>query len=158
MENFTDRVYKSKGGRPRIFETPEDLEKTFNEYLEFMKTQTWKKQEFIKSGEFAGKIIELETQRPLTMESFCLFANINSKYLYQLNEDTKQKFSNIVTRIHETLREQKVSGAMVGAYNSNLVARLEGITDKHDITSNGDSISLNVNVSNPGLSKDLDKE
>jgi len=39
-------------------------------------------------------------------------------------------FSEVITHIDNIMVTQKVSGAMVGAYNSNLVARLEGLADK----------------------------
>lgn len=153
-------------GRPKHFDTPEKLVNVFNDYLEVMKTKTWKKQEFIKSGERAGDIIELETQTPLTMQGFCLFAGVNTKYFYDFEktleslEDRQlaKDFSEITTHIRETITEQKLQGAMVGAYNPMIVARIEGLKDKQDITSGGESISLNVNVSNKGLLSDLDKE
>jgi hypothetical protein len=139
-------------GRNRIFQDPEDMQKAFDEYFEYMKKQTWKKQDFIKSGPDAGKIIELETSTPLTIHSLCLFLGVHTKYFNDFQDSLKtmkdrQKaddFSDIIARAMNVITNQKLEGAMTGAYNPMIVARIEGLKEKTDITSNDQTLTVQV--------------
>jgi hypothetical protein len=132
-------------GRNRIFETPQQLTDGINEWLEVMKERVWKKEDFIKSGPNAGEKVYLDTATPLTIQSLCLFLGVHSQYLNDFerglenmkDREMASEFSLIITRIKEIISNQKLEGAMVGAYNPMIVARIEGLKDKQDITSDG---------------------
>jgi hypothetical protein len=47
-----------------------------------------------------------------------------------------------------TIDTQQLEGAMVGVFNSNLVARLQGIKDHSDVTTNGKEIQTNISILN----------
>jgi hypothetical protein len=171
---------RSKHGRDRLFDSPELLWEAATEYFEWCDEHPYLKQEQKKGNVIVPKgerltpeefketvkpIVELPTERPYTMQGLCLYLNCGINYFNQFEESLKGKndsrskdFSLTITRIRETIQDQQVGGGLIGAYNPMLTARILGLTDKQDITSNGDSIALNVNVSNSGLSKDLNKE
>jgi DNA-packaging protein gp3 len=45
----------------------------------------------------------------------------------------KQDFSSIITRIRETIYNQKFTGAAAGFLNPNIIARDFGLTDKKEV-------------------------
>lgn len=152
-------------GRPKKY-NPEELAIKINEWLEIQLNTFWQKEDFIKSGQTAGTKVYLETQTPLLIQDLCLYLGVNNEYFNDLEKsldnlrDDKQKedFSRIITHVRNVITVQKLQGAAVGAFNPMIIARIEGLKDKQDITSNDESISLNVNVSNKDLLKDLDTE
>lgn len=136
-------------GRNRIFQEPEQMQNAINEYFEYMKDQKWIKKDFIKSGPDAGKLIDLPTQTPMTIQSFCLFLGVHTQYFSEFldsldaiqDREKAHEFSVIITRAMNIISSQKLEGAMVGAYNPMIVARIEGLKEKTDITSNDQQIT-----------------
>lgn len=129
--------------------TSEEWEAKLNEYFEFMKTQTWIKYEAIKSGERAGELIPIPTRTPLTRGNLCIFAGINRDTLanYASNKEGYENHFVITKQALEIIDNNQLEGALVGAYNPNLVARLQGIKEQTDHTTNGKEIQPNqVNV------------
>jgi len=51
------------------------------------------------------------------------------------------EYVSIVTRIKEEIRNDQIEGALVGQYQQNIVARLNGLTEKTDVTTGGDKIN-----------------
>lgn len=133
---------RSKHGRDRLFSSPEDMWKAATEYFEWCDKNPWKK------IDYKGKdIVEVEipTARPYTLTGLCLYLGCNAKYFNQFEDsltdsEMDQDFSNIITRIRETIYTQKFEGAAVGAYNANIIARDLGLIDKTDITTGGEKI------------------
>jgi hypothetical protein len=136
-------------GRNRIFQEPEQMQIAINEYFEYMKDQKWIKKDFIKSGPDAGQLIDLPTQTPMTIQSFCLFLGVHTQYFSEFidtlnaiqNKEKAHEFSVIITRAMNVISNQKLEGAMTGAYNPMIVARIEGLKEKTDITSNDQQIT-----------------
>ena len=87
----------------------------------------------------AGEIISVPTERPLTLVGFCVFAGIveNTFRAYEKQDE----FLSVTTRARATFAKSQIEGALIGAYNPNIVARLQGLAEKQDITSNGESIN-----------------
>jgi len=139
---------RGTSGRKRKYENPEDLKNAINEWLTVMNDRTWIKQDFIKSGPEAGKIIELETPAPLTIQSLCLWLGVNIQYFNELeasinriqDREIANEFSAIITHVKSLISMQKIEGAVAGIYNPMLVARIEGLRDQQDITSNNNTI------------------
>jgi hypothetical protein len=119
--------------KPKIFETPEDLWSSACSYFEWCDENPWIKKDFIKSGDMAGKIVDIEIQRPYTLEGMCNFLNISLQtfYNYESKEEYKTYFE-IATRIRKIIYNQKFEGAAVGAFNANIIARDLGLADKQD--------------------------
>jgi hypothetical protein len=78
----------------------------------------------------------------MTIEGFCMFAHVNSKYLQQfestLDSDSEegQGFSNVISNIRDVIRSQKFAGAAADLLNANIIARDLGLKDesKHEHT------------------------
>lgn len=70
--------------------------------------------------------------RPYTLSGFCAFANICRQWADFKNTycAKSEEFREVINAIENIIRTQQVEGAMVKLYDSNLTARLNGITDK----------------------------
>lgn len=138
---------RTKHGRDKLFATPDLLWTAATEYFQWCDDNPWIKNEAIKSGDLAGEIVKIPTSRPYTMTALCLYLDVNTKYFYDfknnLKEDDKD-FSEVITRIEETIYSQKFEGASVGAFNANIIARDLGLSDKKELdhTTGGEKINI----------------
>lgn len=128
------------GGRPRhrVYDSPETLEDSCNAYFEWCSNNPWMRSELIRGGDLAGKIIEVPIQRPYTVIALCFHIGVATKTWYNYEKDPE--FLHITTHVHEKIRNQKLEGAIVGIFNSNIIARDLGLADNQnvDIKTEGD--------------------
>lgn len=130
-------------GRPRSF-TPEEFEQAWEDYFSWCDANPWKKNEMIKSGDLAGRLVEVPIPRPYSEIGFCAYHGLGEHYINQLagslegRKDAKSKqYSYILTRARAKCRSQKFEGAAVGAFNANIIARDLGMVDKQDVKHDG---------------------
>jgi hypothetical protein len=96
---------------------------------------------------------------PLTIDGFKTYANKQgsdiNRYWYNV-DGTLNDYVSIVTRIKEEIRNDQVEGALVGQYQQNIVARLNNLTEKTDVTTNGEAINeIKISIIRPDT-KQLD--
>ena len=121
-------------GRPRSFETPEELWEAFVNYAEDVKSNPRLKTVFVgKDGE--QKLEPL--QRPLTMEGFQLFlwdlgVRSGADEYFTNREGRYEKFSEVCSRIKKCIRADQIEGGMVGQYNPSITQRLNGLVEKQE--------------------------
>lgn len=130
--------FRNKHGRNHKY-TPELLWEEAVKYFEWMSEKVWNKKEAIKSGELAGTLIDVPTSTPMSIEGFCLFADIEPKTFRSYDSENNLDFLPITTRIRGIIESQQFEGATVGAFNPNIIARKLGLADK---TENEHSIKL----------------
>ncbi len=130
---------RNKHGRDKKFETPEILWDTACEYFEWIDKNPWKLNEVLRSGQKAGRVVKIPTQRPYTLTGLFVFLEINRKTwdLYRERND----FIPVVGHIEDIMYTQKFEGASIGAFNPNIIARDLGLIDKSDLTSLGKKIN-----------------
>ena len=111
--------------------TPAEWEEIFYAYLDYRGDKKWNKKEAIKSGEMAGKTMDVPHQLPLTIESFCVFSGVSMQTFrnYEKKEGYEEYF-DVTTRMREIIESDQTDGAIVGAYNPNIIARKLGLVDK----------------------------
>lgn len=128
--------FRNKHGRDFKY-TPDALWDEAVKYFEWISGKVWNKKEAIKSGEMAGTLIDIPTQTPMSIESFCLFADIDHQTFrnYESGEGY-EAFFGITTRIRKIIESNQFEGATVGAYNPNIIARKLGLSDKQEIAQN----------------------
>lgn len=145
-----DRAFGSKCGRKPRFARPEDVWSCFLDYFDMCaaspiaigsKKQASRKQTKKFGEETAAKNVNETAPRPMTLYGFCAFANIPEWHTFKDNYKHKRGFPEVIERIELIIKSQQVEGAMVGLYNSNLTARLNGIADRQDVTTNGKEIA-----------------
>jgi len=142
---------RSKHGRDKLFKTPELLWEAACEYFQWCDENPFKIVEQtksqskgvinVKTGEvtFPNALTELPVIRPYTIHGLCLYLDCNCMYFNHFEESLKDKtdkqskdFSIIITRIRETIYNQKFSGAASGFFNSSIIARDLGLIDKSE--------------------------
>lgn len=128
---------RDKDGRKPIFDDVEKFaELAFKYFEECDMDQSWNT---TKTSENAtGVFTEVKSfRRPYTRGGFMLFLGVSENWMREFKKTCSQDFLEIITLIETTIDTQQIEGAMVGAFNSNLVARLQGIKDQTDVTTNG---------------------
>jgi len=137
-------------GRPPKFKTAEELWSKFIGYVELMNNTPIKVNQFTKQKggkqNNGGDVGMNMVQHPLTLVGFRLFAGISDWSMFKQTKKYQTKeFLVVIRAIEDTIREHQVGGAMVNLYNSNLVARLNGIADKTEMTGkDGEPIRVDV--------------
>ena len=136
---------RKKHGKDKKFNTAEVLWEAACEYFQWCDNNPFKKIEVVKGGKLAGTLVEIPTARPYTLHGLCFYLGVNTKYFNDLKDALKEKpdknYSEVITRIEETIYCQKFEGAVTGFFNANIIARDLGLTDKKDFTTGGDKIN-----------------
>lgn len=129
-------------GRAKLFETPEVLWNAACEYFEECDNNPWIKKDWVGKD---GDEVERETQRPYTQKGLCIFLDIDETTLSNYSTDPIYKaFFPITAHIKNIIYTCKFEGALVGAFNANLVARELGISDKQEIRHDVYDVKLNL--------------
>lgn len=129
-------------GRPKAVESPEKLWQYACEYFERCAGQPWLKRDY--KGKDAIEV-DIPTSTPFLWSGLDdylfekgIISTLKDYRTGARNPEYKDgayaAFSEVIRAIDEIMRRQKLEGAMVGAYNPNLVARLEGLADKTETT------------------------
>lgn len=120
----------------KYIETPEKLWELFEAYRKEVKSNPKIIYEYHgKDGEERQKPLE----RPLILEGFYCYCaeKIGSVHQYFKNQDQLyNEYMPIITRIKEEIRQDQIVGGMVGMYNSNLTARLNGLREQTETNTN----------------------
>lgn len=130
--------------KPKTYQPKEWWDK-FIDYLEDRGNKVWNKKEAIKSGDMAGTVMDVPVSLPLTMESFCVYANVSMDTFR--NYESKlgyEDYFDLTTRMRTIIESEQLEGATVGAYNQNIIARKLGLTDKQELDVKGISVGVDA--------------
>lgn len=116
--------------RNKDMSDPDALLSVFLDYLEVMHGRCWQKSEVLKSGDLAGTIVDVCLTAPLTYQTFTTFSGATEERLKELRSDARM--SEVATIICSAIDGQQLEGAAVGAFNAQLIQRLQGLADKQD--------------------------
>lgn len=150
-------------GRPRKYTAEQFLKKANEYFIECDTAGAWTKQDFIKSGPNAGKIINTDLITMYTIEGVCLHCAVHESFIRQTEQYLKPEESEedmnfylVCKYIRGRIRKQRLEGGGNMSLNALIVARLEGLSDKQEIKATNTNIS--VNVQDQGLADKLDQE
>ena len=124
----------AKVGRPRNLDSPEQLYELFIKYKTDVKANPRIKSVF-GGKEFEERAEPLE--RPLTMDGFEVFCwdEVGQVEDYFYNRGKKYNdFSAICSRIRKEIREDQITGGMVGQYNASITQRLNNLKEQIEQT------------------------
>lgn len=124
----------AKVGRPRNLNSPEQLYELFLRYKQDVKANPRIKSVF-GGKEFEERAEPLE--RPLTMEGFEVFCwdEVGQVEQYFKNiEKRYEEFIPICSRIRKEIREDQITGGMVGQYNASITQRLNNLKEQIEQT------------------------
>lgn len=87
--------------------------------------------------------VELPRMRPFTIHGLCIYLGVNTKYFNDFYDRRSKKddqeskdFTEVITRIRETIYAQKFEGAAAGFFNANIISRDLGLADKKEVQRN----------------------
>lgn len=134
-----------KEGRPRNLDSPEQLWGLFESYKESLKEESkkWEKIQYVgKDGVKKTDYPKL----PMILKGFYTFCHyqVGCVKQYFLNEgEAYNDFLTITARIKDEIESDQVTGALLGNYNSNLTARINGLKEQSEVVTTSVSI-LNI--------------
>jgi len=123
-------------GKPKYIETPEKMWEYFEAYRAEKKSNPILVQDFVGKD---GDEVNRKKERPLTLDGFEVwcFENgiINDLSNYFANYDNKySEYLTICSRIRKAIRTDQIEGGMAGIYNPSITQRLNGLTEKSEMT------------------------
>ena len=132
--------------KPKYIETPEKLYEIFQEYKKSLKPRE------IQKATPRGVVSEWHTP-PLTMSGFRVFGHkvgVTVHHYFSNPENRYDAYRSICSLIEDEIRTDQIEGGMVGQFNPSITQRLNGLTEKTDVTTQGERISeIKVNIINP---------
>lgn len=122
-------------GRPKAFKSPKELLSYFIKYKAHNKDNPRKETIFHQK---TGKAVVIDKQRPLTWQGFEKYLNkhgvIANLSNYKANSRNQYSEYSIVLRACTIdIEEDQLSGAIVGTWQHNIVARINGLVDKQEM-------------------------
>jgi hypothetical protein len=134
----------------RIFKTPDDLLKVWNDYKDDLKyrNKEWEKIQYVgKEGEQRIDYPKL----PYTFEGFKVYCWDNEigtvEHYFTNKEGYYDEFGSICSRIKTEIRQDQITGGMLGFYNPSITQRLNNLKEQTDVTSNSEKIeSISVTI------------
>jgi hypothetical protein len=134
----------------KYIETPEKMWELFLQYVNEVKNNPRKKHTFVgKDGISDFELLE----RPLVFEGFYNYCYDNVGCIDQYFENRDGRYSDYVaicSRIKRTIREDQITGGLVGQYNPSITQRLNNLTERVDTTTQGQAINeVKVNIIKP---------
>jgi hypothetical protein len=123
---------RSKHGRDKLFATPALLEEAAYEYFAWCQANPWIR---IDVRGKDNEEVRLPTARPFTIKGLCLYCDASEQFwrTFKASEAAKD-FLAVITRIEEIIYTQKFEGAVVGAFNANIISRDLGLVDKKELS------------------------
>jgi hypothetical protein len=132
--------------KPKLIETPEKLYSYFEEYKEYIKTNPRTIDKALQSGKIAKETLRV----PYTMEGFevfCYQKGFTVEHYFRNSNDSYGEYCTICLIIKKEIRQDQIEGGMVGQYNPSITQRLNNLTEKTDITTDGKGINeIKVNI------------
>ena len=123
-------------GKNKYVESPEKMAEYFETYKNETKSNPIKKHVFVgKDGNADYELIE----RPLTVDGFELWCWKNeiisdlSQY-FANTENRYKEYQTICSRIRKEVRNDQIEKGLAGIYNTSITQRLNGLTDKSEVT------------------------
>lgn len=136
---------RSRHGRKALFETPELLWQAACEYFEWCNNNPIETVVRTTSSTGSSDVVKTH-ERPFTKQGLFFYIQCSEDWLRNFRKNCSVDFLRVIEAIEQTIVNQQVEHAMVGVFNSNLVARLNGIKEQTDLTTNGEAVNSNTIV------------
>jgi hypothetical protein len=121
-------------GKNKYIETPEKLLELWDEYKAHVKLNP----RLIYQLDRNGSLVPVPHEIPLTQQRFEVY--VKQKYGWTIGQyfDNQDKLYNdyiaICSHIRMERQADQIEGGMVGQYNASITQRLNGLTDKSEVT------------------------
>jgi len=142
-------------GKHKYIETPEKLWEMFEAYKE----KTLSNPRLIDKALQSGKVVQESLRVPLTLEGFEVWGyeqGVTLDHYFKNTNGAYEVYCPICQRIRKAIRQDQIEGGMVGQYNPSITQRLNNLTEKTDVTTNGEAINeIKISIIRPDT-KQLD--
>jgi len=119
----------------KYIQTPELMWQLFLQYKENIKGKPFLIQDFVGKD---GDEVYRKKEQPLTFEGFkryCWDVEIGCVEQYFKNQDKDyDEFLPICSCIKNSIRENQITGGLVGVFNPSITQRLNGLAEQSEIT------------------------
>ena len=141
--------------KPKYIKTPEILWEMFEAY----KDKTQSNPRLIDKALQSGKVVQEALRVPLTLEGFEVWGyeqGVTLEHYFRNTNNAYDEYCTICQRIKKSIRQDQIEGGMVGQYNPSITQRLNNLTEKTDVTTNGEAINeIKISIIRPDT-KQLD--
>ena len=141
--------------RHKYIETPEKLWEMFEAYRD----KTINNPRLIDKALQSGKVVQESLRVPLTLEGFEVWGyehGVTLDHYFRNTNGAYEAYCAVCQRIKKSIRQDQIEGGMVGQYNPSITQRLNNLTEKTDVTSNGENINeIKISIIRPDT-KELD--
>lgn len=148
---------QSKLLKEELFDSPEKLRSAAFSYFEWCDKNTWYKQEPIKSGSECGRIIDIPIRRPYSISGLCSFLKCSQSFYYRFKKKCSADFNEVIELIEDIIETQQFEGAVVGIFNTSIIARKLGLREQTDITTNGQNATFKIEVIDDNTKQQLEQ-
>jgi len=148
---------ESKFNKEKLFSDRELLYKAAKNYFEWCDKNTWFKQEPVKSGSECGRIIDIPIRRPYSISGFCSYIKCSQGFYYRFKKNCSADFLETIELIEDIIEAQQFEGAVIGVFNTSIIARKLGLREQTDITTNGESATFKIEVKDNKTKQQLEK-
>lgn len=136
--------------RPKLIESPEKLMQIFEEYKAY--TLANPRTKWVLSQKTAEMVAE-PLRIPLTNEGFEIFCYKNYSDVHHYMDNTDGRYSayrTVCSHIKKEIRNDQITGGMVGQFNPSITQRLNALKEQTDVTSDNEKInSITVTIVKP---------
>ena len=136
--------------RPKLIESPEKLMQIFEEYKAF--TLANPRTKWVLSQKTAEMVAE-PLRIPLTNEGFEIFCYNNYSDVHHYIDNTDGRYSayrTVCSHIKKEIRNDQITGGMVGQFNPSITQRLNALKEHTDVTSDNEKINaITVTIVKP---------
>ena len=163
-------VVQTRGCKGATLSTVEECVDYVAEYMNFCARNPFITYEVLKGGNAAGQKAPIEKKRAPSLGGFCLFIgwsikefNKNMEKLEKLAADGNPDAENLYLGyclIKELIATEMDESALAGMVDATYMAKLRGLRDLKDVTSNGKEAgtkAMQVNVLSPEAVENLKK-
>lgn len=142
-------LVKNKGGAPVQY-TYNVLKPVVENWIKYANEQTFEKTIYDQK---IGEQKTIKLKKPLTIQSFILYAGISRQTYLDIKNDSEHKvydkqLVDMFMRIHEYIQDNQIAGAILNEYNAQIVSRINGLTDTVNVNNNISINALPVNIGN----------
>lgn len=118
-------------GRPRIFQNELELSKAFEEYKESLaiEAEKWLRVQYVGKD---GQRMTDPQKVPMTLEGFYIYCrkHYGDIKAYFVNPDNAyEDFSTICSHIKDEIRNDQITGGLLGFYNPSITQRLNNLKE-----------------------------
>lgn len=137
----------------RIFKHPDELWNAWLNYKAKRKEQAkdWPKVQYVGKD---GDRVEDYPVLPLTMDGFSIYCYDNHgvvRHYFDNTDNYYEDFCQVCSRIREEIRDQQITGGMLGQFNTSITQRLNGLTEKTENKNENTNIEVKAEF---GVKKD----